>query len=545
MVINRFLLVLVFLLTSGLLFPQSQQTQTEEFGVSDFVPIMSFLSSDWMEGREAGSKGSYMAADYIASMMQLNGLQPYGDILSAGHSEEKSSRSYFQEFDIIRYKTDEAALSLITKTGDSRLAFHFNYSIDFTVDAGTNSLESEAPLVFIGYGISTPGRGYDDYKGLNVKGKIVVIMKGFPGHQDTASLAYRKLGKSFEKEYAGIETKKNEAMKRGAIAVLELTSGNYSSPFANKQIDLPVVDSAINSEKENEPAYEEDFCMLPGNKNNPSIPLFRLGLIATEKLFEGTELNLMDAEFKAAEKLMTSSFPFKNKSAGFTVKVRTDILKVRNVLGFIKGKDTTRNIVIGAHYDHLGMRNGIIYPGADDNASGVAGLLSIAEVWCHSKIHPPCNIVFASWSAEEKGMLGSNYFVMHTQADNRNTLVNINADMISRSADTDTAHQQLSIGIPKGNNDLREIVRQNNNMLPKPFDLDLWDASGEGGSDYAPFASRNIPVITFFSGYHEDYHSPRDKFNKTDPAKMKSILWLVNKSLLDIIETLYVHTIEH
>jgi Zn-dependent M28 family amino/carboxypeptidase len=255
-------------------------------------------------------------------------------------------------------------------------------------------------------------------------------------------------------------------------------------------------------------------------------------------LFEGTGLNLKNVEDNAAKNLLTSSMAIKEKTAGFSIVLKVEALKVRNVLGIIPGKDTTKNVIVGAHYDHLGIRNAFIYNGADDNASGVAGMLAIAKIWSKDSQKPATNIIFAAWTAEEKGLLGSSYFAQHTKADTSNFMLTVNLDMISRSSADDSAHLQLSVGTLKGSEVFKAIVQSNNLLLSHPFKLDLWEASKDGGSDYAPFASRNIPVMTFFTGYHDDYHSPRDTFNKVDLSKMKSVLWLANKCLLDFFKDL-------
>ena len=210
-------------------------------------------------------------------------------------------------------------------------------------------------------------------------------------------------------------------------------------------------------------------------------------------------------------------------------------LSLRNVIGIIPGKNATHCIIIGAHYDHLGIREGQVYNGADDNASGVSGMLALAKKWTGYKEEPPCNIIFAAWSAEEKGEIGSQYYIQQTGTNLDNTLIYINMDMISGSAPEDISHRQISIGTLPENNNLRHIVKKANRELTNPFDLDLWDVSGHYGSDYAYFSSAGIPVMTLFSGYSDDYHTPRDKFSNVDLQKMSQILELVNKCIWQII----------
>lgn len=205
---------------------------------------------------------------------------------------------------------------------------------------------------------------------------------------------------------------------------------------------------------------------------------------------------------------------------------------VSNVTGIIKGKDTTKNIIVGAHYDHLGIRNGKIYNGSDDNASGVAGMLALAGKWSEYGEKPVCNIIFAAWNCEETGKHGSRYFVSQALAGQRQVIAYINMDMISRSAPEDTSRRIISIGTRPESEDLREMAKAANQELSIPFELDLWDVTGHSGSDYAPFSENEIPVMTFFSGFQADYHTPEDDTDKADLNKMKKILKIVNECLI-------------
>ena len=210
---------------------------------------------------------------------------------------------------------------------------------------------------------------------------------------------------------------------------------------------------------------------------------------------------------------------------------------ISNITGIIRGKDSTKSVVVGAHYDHLGIYDGHIYNGADDNASGVSGMLALAKKWCEHSEQPACNIIFAAWTAEEKGRLGSRYFVRHTNPNPGQLLAYINMDMISRSAPEDTATRQLSIGTMTESEGLRQIAIASNLRLPHPFELELWDVTGHTGSDYASFIAKNIPVMTFFSGYQVDYHTPEDDADKADLKKMDDILKIVNDCIREVTES--------
>jgi hypothetical protein len=211
---------------------------------------------------------------------------------------------------------------------------------------------------------------------------------------------------------------------------------------------------------------------------------------------------------------------------------------LRNVLGIIYGKDRSRSIIIGAHYDHLGIRDGKTCYGADDNASGVAGMLSLAGKWSEKGVKPPCNLIFAAWAAEEKGLIGSSYFVQQKGAELSKILLAINMDMISGNAPEDSMHRIVSIGTLPVSAGLRQLAIKANANMAKPFVLDLWDVTGHQGSDYSYFSSSGIPIMTFFSGFSDYYHTPGDTMEKTDLPKMENILRLVNECIWQVTDSL-------
>jgi Zn-dependent M28 family amino/carboxypeptidase len=208
----------------------------------------------------------------------------------------------------------------------------------------------------------------------------------------------------------------------------------------------------------------------------------------------------------------------------------SQLFEAYNVLGMIPGRDSSRSIYIGAHYDHLGRHGDTIYYGADDNASGTAGLLALARNWAESGTVPAYNLIFAFWSAEEKGMLGSTYHVSANHLDTNAVVACLNLDMISRRYDTNSV--MISIGLLEGADDFEQMAVEENSKLTSPFSLDIWFTDGDGGSDYVAFAKRGIPVMSFFSGYHADYHTPGDVYERTEPEKMELILQLVNQCLI-------------
>ncbi|MDR6760108.1 hypothetical protein J2Y38_000287 [Flavobacterium sp. 2755] len=490
----RILLLFTFFCCKSLLFSQTAVSNPSK---SDFTRTLSILASDWLQGRGATQKGGYMASEYISSMMGLYQLKPY------------SPDRYFQNFKVLEHTVKKASFEI--KKGNKTIALSKN---DFELTPISQSLQKNTQVVFAGYGLSVPEENYDDYKNQNVKGKIVVVLRGFPNHKDTTSAVYQKFKKLFPEENDLEEMKLKNAINKGAAA-------------------LVIIDSNQNFRLKN--SNQNDVFHSLKIESSVSIPVFRLSKSTAEKLLSGNKISLETFE-KKAQNLQTASALLKNTIINFSIDLQTRTFSVRNVLGMLPGKDTTKTIIVGAHYDHLGIKNDSIYYGADDNASGTSGMLALAKNWSESKIQPKYNILFAAWTAEEMGLLGSEYFVQNLNLKDQKILLCINMDMISRSAPEDKARRILSIGTQKETEYLKKIASESNAKLQNPFTLDLWETNGHSGSDYASFTAKGIPIMTFFSGFHEDYHTPRDIDSKVDLDKIQDVLFIVNNSLLKFIE---------
>jgi hypothetical protein len=490
----------------------------------EFAPIHRFLASDWLEGRETGTKGNAMASDYIASMMQLYDLKPLSGNIG-----------YFQDFEVIRYENELSGLDIRlpqVKVGMSEFgaAIYMFKSLN-----SSYTYNFEAPVVFAGYGVSSLASGYDDYKDLDVNGKIVLVLKGLPGEEDSTSRAWVKIGKQLQENDFGLAGKRKIAREHGAAAIIEMDDTRECF----KKTGIPSIDTlcfGIKPSNNDEPDYSDGDYRLP-DEERESLPCFIINMNLSHHLLNNTGIDLSEFRKKAASMKASFRGEIKDKVVRLWANVRKDTISVRNVMGMIPGRDSTNSVIVGAHYDHLGMREGFIYNGADDNASGVAGLLSLAGRWSQSGIIPEYNLIFASWTGEEKGLLGSSYFTNTMTLYPNDILLYINMDMISRSAPEDSAKNIISVGTLAADENSEKTIRSANSILSQPMILDIWDATGHTGSDYGPFAKKNIPVMTFFSGFHDDYHSPRDVYDNVDSAKMSNVLELVNGCLNSIMKS--------
>lgn len=519
--------ILILLLFPALLPAQNNSGVTAP-DITRFSATLDYLSSGWMEGREAGEKGGFMAAGFIETMMRWAGLQPYGDV--SGNVR----RTFFQDFDIVKYKTLAASVTIEDGKAATPSLSVLKQEEDFTVISAYKSAAVSGPVVFAGYGIHAPVLGYDDYKGLDVKNRVVLILAGFPGHNDTASVSWKRFSTAIE-PLSSNEEKVKTAARAGALAVI-LISTEKDKSFEPKSLKSNTADTAVPAADIEDAVYEDWNFSLEADTSLPAIPCYAFSSEASLRLLRGSNVNPSEFEKSLSQNPVPVSSQLKNKAVRLSVEVSQSLVNVRNVLGVIPGRDTSRCVIVGAHYDHLGKRNNMIYYGADDNASGVSGLVSLATKWVQAAEKPPVNLVFASWTAEEKGLLGSAYFARHPVNGTGQILVYLNMDMISRDDPSDSVHRQLSIGTRTADEYLRQIARDNNAGLSRPFALDLWDVTGHSGSDYASFTAINVPVMTFFSGFHPDYHSPRDVSSKADLAKSALILKLVDECLAGVLK---------
>lgn len=482
-----------------------------------FAPALQYLASPGFEGREAGTAGCNLAAGYIAAMMQQAGLTPFNCQYSGNRFQ---SDGYFQTFRLIRNSTTNASFAIDADNKRAR-ALQLVYGQDFTVENTFTSVINTSVPVFVGYGINTPELGFNDYKSIDVKGRIVLLFDGYPGQNDTLSATWNKFRTAAVKEDFGLTHKCREAARQGAAAIIVIPK-NY---LLHEYNDASVA-------TENEPLYPDAGYFLPTSRVDTLVPCILLTASGSTKLVKDLKIQFGGTEI--ANLLNFSAKPVR-KQFNINLQVNTDTLIVQNVIGLLPGTDTSTTIILGAHYDHLGKRGDYIYSGADDNASGVAGLLALAGNWAETNTAPPCNILFASWTAEEKGLIGSEYFA-GTFSDPAKVKLYINMDMISRSVKEDTAGRQLSIGTRTTDEYLRELARKCNSTLDRSFTLDLWDVTGHSGSDYASFTAKNIPVMTYNTGLHDDYHTKRDIPASADLVKMGDVLKLINISLQEVFE---------
>lgn len=513
----------------------------KEKGLESITPELvkgqlEFLASDWTEGRAAGTKGAYLAADYIASMFKVYGIKPFGDEIRKMPSRKEMAegkrpeviKTYFQNFALLEYAPGvDQRFSLITNKDNSSQSADFGYQTDFSVRTGTVALSATAPLVFVGYGFTSEDNSYDDFKKTSPEGKIAVMMDGFPGHRDTASSAYKKFAPTERYALYMLERNKISSLqKKGAVAVIRINPyADMTVSWTQNQI-YPVKGTYYEADRQLS-SYYDTRMVLPGDSLTDAIPEFIVSNRVIHELFSGTGIDLKTFEKETAEKIQPASRELKGKSVSFATSVNAKLVKVRNVIGMIEGEKKDEFIVVGGHYDHVGKYEGWIWNGADDNASGTVGVMSIAKAFAATGKKPEKSVIFAAWTAEEKGLWGSKYFVQQAQKNQMNLILNLNYDMIARNSEKDTAGNQAMMTYTKSVESIEKVTRKHLEEYKIGLDLEFRASQRpDGGSDHAPFAAAGVPVFYFMAAMHPDYHQPSDELNQINWEKMTSIIRL-------------------
>lgn len=488
---------------------------------------VSFLASDWMEGRETGERGEYMSADYIASMLQLFGATPGGDFASgpagAGGRGVSRERTYFQNFQLIKnLPGDIQSLSLTSAEGIAIRTTHFTYGVDYSLRNVTSGFELDAPVVFVGYGIKNDKYKLNDFTKKDVKGKIILRIAGIP-----ASL----------RNQAGAEAgviaaeRDNIARELGAVAILEVNPMVIVLPTGIESKDFFNLSPSESRPRSGRPSAS---LSIPQPGLPTQLPRITVSLRLANEIVKGAAFTIGD--FIAAEgSKPLSQYP---EVAGKRIKlvstINTSLLNVRNVIGVIDGVNRDEVIVVGAHYDHTGMGNGYIWNGADDNASGTVGVLTLARAVMAAGVKPEKTIVFALWTAEEKGLLGSRYWVEYPTLPLENVKMHINFDMISRYIADETPNA-VTMTYTASHNLFRQITEKNLTKYGIVLEPEYVASDNPpGGSDHRSFVAKNIPIMRFKPGHREEYHTVADETSTLDWDIMEKVIKITFANLWDL-----------
>jgi hypothetical protein len=494
---------------------------------------IAFLSAPALDGRALGGRGVDAAAEYIAASLALAGIPPMHPAASTGIT----AAPYFHPVPLREISRPSGQVTIETRRGEGVDARTFL--------AGVDCLFPELPpesftaqVVWAGYGIREKSPARDDYRGLDVQGRIVAIFAGLPpaAEWQTPELIDRYNSESGRQRFAA---KLDLAASLGARAVLaiegdDLTrrlASNASAPGAT--FFVPFDDIARTG-----PAPQSDTRVASNLAANgrATTPVVRVSARVGDAMLAASGLTSASAR---------TSEPRVLPGVTATVRLTGDerLVVGRNVLGVIRGTDPTLRdeaVVMGAHMDHLGRSGEVYYPGADDNASGVAALIEIAKAFASAPTRPKRTMVFAFWTGEEEGELGSGYYVRHPAWPLDRTSVYLNLDMIGhpwtaeevRKLVTDTHLEHgaeflasvkpadfIELGVADSAPGLAPLLMRAARGTGLALHLDRTDGRN-GGSDYREFARRGLPFVRFFGNYFDGYHEPTDTADKLDAGQV-------------------------
>lgn len=517
----------------------SQITEGYQDGIKvidklDLQENITYLASDDLKGRAVGTDENLAAARYVAKKFYEFGLTPYDDLtnpIKLRNPKKKEIKKsgenlppdfyddFFQRFYLKESKLNQVSsrLSIFKKNDTSEKAYHYNCTQDFIIDYGSNkSISINGPLVFLGFGIDKQESGYYDYltdagKIIDVKNKIVIVIDGYPQQDDSSSY----FNKSKNKGIKSIKQKARTAYENGAIAVLVAQSPIVKQPQFGIKIE-----SLSN-------AFSRSDFSLPEVSLKESIPIIYISNEVLTDIFSGSGYNCSEVVGSIQKNIRSNSFELKNISANIEIVNDTKIVMTQNVIGFREGTDPVLKneyVIVGAHYDHVGVGNfgamnskdkGEIHNGADDNASGTAGLIELVEAF--SKVKTKRSLIFIGFSAEETGIHGSKHYAYQNPLKPiENTVGMVNLDMIGRN---DTSI--VWIGGIFYSSDMKTLVEEANTKIG--FELLYNVGLLTFGSDQGPFIKKEVPSIFFFSGLHDDYHTPNDAADKIDFYKTEKV----------------------
>jgi hypothetical protein len=483
----------------------AQRSFSADIAVDDLRAHIEHLASDALEGRMTGSKGAQLAADYLAEHLHRAGLKPVGN---------RADLFYPFEFTAgVKVVTNANRLEVIS---DGGAPARFEVEQDFRPLSFTANAEAEGEVVFAGYGLSVPGKpgeGYDSYAGLDVTNKLVLVLRYVP--EEVEPKRRQELNR-----YAGLRYKAMIARERGAKAILFVTGPN--SPNAGELAGLS----------------------FDGTMAGSGVVAVSIRSNLAHAILAGSGKDL-----KAVQAALDKEDP--HAEGGFAVpKVRVKLAAAveqvkktdRNVLGWLPPNESGNEyVIVGAHYDHLGFgesgamqrkgEEGQVHNGADDNASGAAAVLELAAALAQERNAKPelfrRGLIFALWSGEEIGLVGSSHFAEHPPVPLSNAVAYVNFDMVGRLNEN-----KLNLQGVGSSSAWRRLIEKRN--VAAGFNLALQE-DPYLPTDATAFYPKQVPVLNFFTGSHDDYHRPTDDADKINYAGLERITRFARALLLDLV----------
>ena len=555
--------------------PDKVRVGFESITGKDAVTYLKFISDDLLEGRDTASEGYDIAALYGATMFELWGIKPAGDMerpsmdfrrmmMGGGQQPPQAKRSYFQNIAFLETLGSEGQATVTWQKGQMKKTKTFSPDMDYTYMASGNQ-SMTAPVIFVGYGIQEPSLKFDEYKNLDVKGKFVMMLSEAPGKGDPESPFNKgELKKKYFPERQPMRRRRRSTSPKfklptdmGAEAILLVEN----SPEENGDVARQYLNAQrINDERPIYPGPRRRISLFDNigrSMFGDSIPTIRISRKMANEILGMVDQNVGTLKGKIEKTVTSHSMALSGVTLTLENKTETKLVNSMNVLGYIEGSDPelkNEAVVIGGHLDHLGRRGDYIFNGADDDGSGSVGVMEIAEAFAKNPVKPKRSILFALWTGEEKGLFGSRYYVANPFIEK--TAVNLNLDMISRVYDKEMlARSGRRWGVEVGKEVLEkidpkkyvncsfdantpvieEVIRKNNNHVGLHMRI-TGSKEATGGSDHAPFGQAKIPWTFFIAAMTEDYHQPSDSVEKVSPKLMEKIIRLTYLAAFDLAD---------
>lgn len=483
---SKIFLSAIFIASVAFVNPGDRSPKITSGEVTDHIK---YLASDELAGRFPGTDGDKLTVEYIVNEFEEYGITPAGE------------DGYLQPFDYISEIKLGKDNSLSIGNGELIKGSGEEFTTLYLSANGT----AQGNIVFVGYGINAPELNYNDYAGIDLKGKIALMLMYSPGYNNPHDNPFSK--------YERLRIKCAAAKEQGAAGII-VVKGPESG--------------------------EDELVKLrmSGPGETMDIPVMNVKRSYVEYIFTNSKKMTLSEVQKNIDSLRT---PMSFESGGGMAQLKADLVRIKaltnNVIGKIEGKDPVLKneyIVIGAHMDHLGdgLKYGSlhdshvaeIHNGADDNASGVAGILELAQYYSTKKKDLKRSIIFMTFSGEEAGLIGSAYFTKSELMKKYNVVSMINLDMVGRLTDN-----KLTIGGTGTSSIWQGLL----DSLNKTYNFTAaYNKDGYGPSDHASFYGKDIPVLFFFTGLHKDYHKPSDDWqliNADGEAKvLNMVVGIVN-----------------
>lgn len=502
----------------------------------DLQADLFFLASDEMQGRLTDTLGNRLAAEFVKSRFGRMGLKPAGP-----------NGTYFQDYDLMTATLGHRANALaITDGGGARR--ELAHGADFYTHRFSATGGAEGPVVFAGFGISSPARHHDDLRGPAIQGAIVLALDHEPGESDPTS------------PFDGVvRAEESSALRKALFAQARGATGLLIVSDAHNHPDPEDFARSARTYWPEQPRRVEPYT-LAAWMEQVKIPVAQISIEAASALGRGTGKTFAELAKAAEVAGGVSPLPLPNAYAQIAASIDRHVVPDRNVVAIAEGSDPKLReevVIVCGHYDHDGADGARVFSGADDDGSGTVGVVEIAEAYAlaaQADRRPRRSVLFAAWNSEERGLLGAWAYVEQPLRPLAKTVAVLNMDMIGRNEEVPEGQgntgrfRGLDVQTAASNNNAVNVIGTTKSADLKAatvtanqaFGLELkfrYDNNTSNlmrRSDHWPFLQRGVPALWFHTGLHPDYHTVNDRPERINYEKMEKIARLIHQMSWDL-----------